>query len=446
MRKKGFLSGSVFGAVLIALISASGAADVPLFTDEELKRYKSPVLKDQPPIPPGRDEPVAVRNVPMGRDDILGENDGSVGVIVAIDEQGKVFSRGTAFALAADGAVVTGYHVLSNASAAKVRIGATVYQVEGVLHVDREHDIVILKVGGKGLRAVRTGDSRRFRTDEPVYLMDNPGGKENRISEGTVAGFRDVGGKRMIQLDLSFSSGSSGAPVFNQSGEVIGVASMTVSDGRPVSFAVPIDVIKERFTPGPVIPLKEALYRDRRQAVGYWIAVADGHYQEGRIEEAVRAYRQAIDADPDSAAAYNGLGVAYAGLKQYREAAAAYQQSIKLDPGSAWARSNLGLIYMELKMFKEAVEVLREAVRIMPDLSGAHYNLGLAYSRSQQYREAAASYNEAIRLRPGFADAHLGLGLVYLALHDRSAARQQYEFLQKLDPAQAAKLWERIKE
>jgi Flp pilus assembly protein TadD len=437
--------GMAAGFLVVAVIfGGSAAADdrqVPLFRDDDLRRYRQEVPA---PVRAG-EEPPATQAVKT-KDVVFREHDRSVGAVAAYDAGGKAFSHGSGFVIEGNGAFVTSYHILSNAATVRVMLAGKMYEVEGVLFADRENDVVILKLSGTGLSAARLGDSRGIRPEDKAYLMDNLQGKGNRITEGLVSSVRDVGGRRMIQLALHFSGGSSGGPVFNAYGEVMGIAAMTVSDGTPVSFAVPVEAVKNRYSAGSVLPLREVLYRDRRQAADYWIAVADAHSAAGRNQEAKDAYQRALEADPDSAAAYNGLGLAYARLKQYAEAVEAYRMSLKLAPDTAWTLSNLGLAYIELRKYSEAIDALRHAVKAMPELSVAHFNLGIAYTNSERYREAAASYEEAIRLNPAMADAYYSLGLAYLYLHDRRSALRQHEKLKALDPAQAQKLWKKIRE
>ena len=430
--------------LFVAVASSAGAAEpsAPVFRDDDLLKYRGgdggPELPRQSTVP---------HDVPSEKDSnaVFRENDRSVCAVAAYNAEGKGFSHGSCFIAGRDGVVVTSFHILSNASSARIRKGEKTYAVEGVLFADRDYDIMVLKTGTTGLPGVKLGDSRDIRPRDRVFLMDCPQGAGNRIMQGTVSGLRDIGGRRMIQLSLSLLPGSSGGPIFNVYGEVIGMAAMVISDGSPVSFAVPIEAVKDHLA-GSVLPLQEVLKRDRRQAADYWVATGDGHSTAGRDRDALDAYRKALEADPDSVVAYNGIGISYTRMKRLDEAVAAYEQALKRDPDSAWTRSNLGLAYIEMRKYPQAIEALRRAVRSMPDLSVAHFNLGIAYAKSEQYRQAAASYQEAIRLSPSMADAHYGLGLAYLALHDRKAALRQYETLKQLDPAQAQKLWDKIRE
>jgi Tfp pilus assembly protein PilF len=424
-------------------VFAADQSAAPVFRDDDLIRYREGSRRYDPVK-----ERETVSDIRTLKDSeaIFHENERAVCAVAAYDASGKGFSHGSCFIVNRDGVVVTSLHILSTAESARVKAGGRVFDVEGVLYADREHDVMVLKTAATGLPGVKLGDSRDMRPGERVFLMDSNQGKGNRIIEGSVSGLRDVNGRRMLQLTLLFMPGSSGGPIFNLYGDVIGIAAMIVSDGKPVSFAVPIEAVKDRLTPGSILSLKEALSRDRRQAADYWVGVGDEHSGAGRYQEALDAYRKALDVDPDSVTAYNGIGVVSTRMKRYDEAVASYDQALRRDPDSAWTRSNLGLAYLEMRKYPEAIETLRQAVKSMPDLSVAHLNLGIAYAKTEQYRAAAASYQEAIRLSPSLADAYFGLGLVYLALHDRKAALRQHEILQQIDPEQAKKLWERIRE
>ncbi len=425
------------------VVFAAGQTTAPVFRDDDLLPYQegsgnsSAVTKQEAP---------AQDRISMDREAIFRTNDRSVCAVAAYDAGGKGLSHGSCFFVSPEGVVVTSLHTLSTAASARVKAEGRAFAVEGVLYIDREQDVIVLKTANSGLPGVKLGDSREITPGDTVFLMDNIHGGGNRIIEGRVSGLRQVNGRRMMQLTLPFLAGSSGGPIFNIYGEAIGIATMIISDGKPVSFAVPVEAVEDGITPKSILSLKEALERDRRLSADYWVAAGEKHIEAGRYEEAVEAYRKALDANPDSAAAYNGIGIVFMRMKHYDEAIAAYDNALKRDPDSAWTRSNLGLAYIEMRRYPDAIETLRQAVRSMPDLAVAHFNLGIAYAKEERYREAAISYKEAIRLSPAMSDAYYGLGLASLGLHDRKAALRQHEILQQIDPDLAKKLWERIRE
>ncbi|RJQ22199.1 MAG: hypothetical protein C4560_02735 [Nitrospiraceae bacterium] len=84
-------------------------------------------------------------------DRIFKENSKAVVVVVAYNEKGEPISQGSGFIVSPDGAVVTNYHVISNAKGIKVKAGDKVLDVEGLIHADKENDLVILKVKGEKL-------------------------------------------------------------------------------------------------------------------------------------------------------------------------------------------------------------------------------------------------------------------------------------------------------
>lgn len=125
-------------------------------------------------------------------DKIYRENSPSVVVIVAIDREGRSMSQGSGFVVREDGAVVTNYHVISKATDIKMKIGSKVLDVEGVLYVDLDNDLALLKIGGRGYPAVRVGDANALLVGEKVYVIGSPQGLENTISEGILSGVREM--------------------------------------------------------------------------------------------------------------------------------------------------------------------------------------------------------------------------------------------------------------
>ena len=131
--------------------------------------------------------------------------------------------------------------------------------------------------------------------------------------------------------------------------------------------------------------------------------------EQGSLDEAVAAYRQAIRIKPDLAAAYSNLGAALKERGSLDEAVAACRQAICIKPDFAEAHSNLGNALMERGNLDEAVAAYGEAIRIKPDYAEAYSNLGNALKERGSLDEAVAAYREAIRIKPDYAEAHSNL-------------------------------------
>src|SRR6516225_3492228 len=154
-----------------------------------------------------------------------------------------------------------------------------------------------------------------------------------------------------------------------------------------------------------------------RQAIGIRPDLAEAHSNLGnalfgqhKLDEAVAAYRQAIGIRPDLAAAHSNLGNALFGQHKLEEAVAAYRQAISIKPDLAEAHSNLGNALFGQHKLGEAIAACRQAISIKPDFAEAHSNLGNALSAQGKLDEAVAAYRRAIGIKPDLAEAHSNLG------------------------------------
>lgn len=161
-------------------------------------------------------------------------------LIMMQDQAGQPLSMGSGFVLK-PGAIVTNVHVIEGASRGYVKqIGTkTKHNVEGVLRIDKEHDLAILSVPSLSAPEVALGDSAKLAVGDTIYAVGNPEGLEGTFSPGIVSGIRKVGPDMLLQITAPISSGSSGGPVVNELGEVIGVAVATFKEGQNLNFAIP---------------------------------------------------------------------------------------------------------------------------------------------------------------------------------------------------------------
>lgn len=154
----------------------------------------------------------------------------------------------------------------------------------------------------------------------------------------------------------------------------------------------------------------------------YWLARID--YDQRLYEEAVEKFRRVIRLDPESARAYDNLGLVLDMLGEPDEARDAFLKAVdlnrKLPQPSAWPPQNLGALLLRLQQLKEAEAALRESLRYDPRLSMAHYHLGRVLDAEGRDEEAIAEYRAAASLEPVVVEALYSLGLVYRR-HDRTA-------------------------
>jgi serine protease Do len=183
-------------------------------------------------------------------------------------------SLGSGFIISADGYIVTNNHVVSPA-----RTGATVEQITVTLADRREFeaelvgrdttsDLALLKIKARGLPFVRFGDSTRTRVGDWVVAIGNPFGLGGTVTAGIVSALhRSIQGAgaydRYIQTDASINTGNSGGPMFDISGNVIGINTALISPtggNVGIGFAIPAEQAR---------PVVEALRRGQRPQRGY---------------------------------------------------------------------------------------------------------------------------------------------------------------------------------
>src|SRR5688500_3473137 len=148
--------------------------------------------------------------------------------IETFDARGEKLSRGSGFFIAPD-RVVTNRHVIDNAYKAEIHsFTGAIYPVKGVVAIDAEADIALLRVDVPAAQARPLSlDRTSPQEGESVVVIGNPLGLEGSVSNGIVSAVRDIPTfGRIIQITAPISPGSSGSPVVNMQGQVIVNATM----------------------------------------------------------------------------------------------------------------------------------------------------------------------------------------------------------------------------
>ncbi len=181
----------------------------------------------------------------------------SVVVIVMQDAGGREVSLGSGF-IVRDGIIAASLHTVEGAARGYYRhVGyKKKFSVTGIVGVDRKHDLVLLSVPDWTGPPLALGDDRAVAVGDKVYVIGHPGGLEGSLSEGIVSGMRQTNAQSLLQISAPLSVGSSGSPVLNEDGRVIGLAVATVDRGQNLNFAVPIRYLRVLLSNmQPVMPL-----------------------------------------------------------------------------------------------------------------------------------------------------------------------------------------------
>jgi S1-C subfamily serine protease len=185
---------------------------------------------------------------------IYERNHESVVVIIVSDKETNPLAQGSGF-IAAQDRIVTNHHVLEEASNAIVIFAdGSASAVEGVVADSPTMDLAILAVKTGARAALRIGDELSVRQGDPVYALGAPHGLELSLTNGIVSGFRRLDKQFMIQTTAAIAPGSSGGPLFDQEGRVIGVTTSLINESPGIYFSIGSgDVSRLLRTPAPAV-------------------------------------------------------------------------------------------------------------------------------------------------------------------------------------------------
>jgi tetratricopeptide (TPR) repeat protein len=162
----------------------------------------------------------------------------SVLLLIVKAENGEKVGQATGFVIDG-GIIVTNEHVIRKG---KVFVESGVALVPTSIKTsDAFNDLALLEPGIElavnPLSISKTAPS----PGNPVFTISNPAGLEKSISTGVVSNIREFDGRWLIQITAPISYGSSGGPVLNERGEVVGIAVAILSEGQNLNFAVPAE-------------------------------------------------------------------------------------------------------------------------------------------------------------------------------------------------------------
>jgi S1-C subfamily serine protease len=195
---------------------------------------------------------------------------------------------GSGFIVDARGLVATNLHVVAGATKILVQLhdGKTELPVTNIVGYSQAHDLAIVSIQSPhALPTVTVGNSDQVAIGDEVVAIGNPLGMfDYTISSGLISQIRPVPDAdiTLLQISVPISQGSSGGPLFNQFGEVIGVTTGIITRGQNINIAVPANYLKPLFQ-GP--PTALADFAEKTRAIAEAEADSDGqHHEDDNIQ------------------------------------------------------------------------------------------------------------------------------------------------------------------
>ncbi len=341
---------------------------------------------------------ISIHKVPNARDlsELIDDTKHAVVLILTYDRHNKLIGLGSGFFASSDGIIVTNYHVIEGCTFIFVTLyNKSLYKVTELLCADSEKDIAILKVDGRELPYLKSGDSDIVQVGEKVIAIGNPEGLDYTVSDGIVSAIRADKKMTLIQTTAPISRGSSGGPLINKRGEVIGITARTREEGQNLNFAIPINYVKE------LISERHTTLSQKTPDYFYIQGILAKNRKED--EKAIDYFKKATELDKNHLESYLELGGSYFKKRQYQQEIEAFKKAVQIDPNNEDAHYFLAQAYEDIGLFNQAIREYKEVIKLNSKDVEAHHNLAILYLAQNKYNQVMDEYKIIKSLNPGAA-------------------------------------------
>ena len=349
------------------------------------------------------------------------------------DSNGDILAYGSGFFVRPN-LIATNYHVIAGAASGTAKLvgKSTTYKIAGFTATNKSNDLALLKVSAFGIKPLFIGNSDRVKVGETIYVAGNPKGLKGTFSDGIISGRHGGHAKGRLQMTAPISPGSSGGPVLNRKGEVIGVSFMTIEGGQNLNFAIPARYLKTLLAQPERV---KSLYRGNHSiSAETYFARGNTKVSLGQYLAAIHDYDKVIQIKSDAVDAYLSRGIAKEMLGQHFAAITDYDRAIHLKPNYAYAYYNRGIAKGKLGQHFAAITDYDRAIHLKPDYVHAYYNRGIAKADLSQYFAAITDFDKVIHLKPDAADAYYNRGIAKGKLGQHFAAITDYDQVIQIEP------------
>lgn len=173
------------------------------------------------------------------------------------ESDNQIKATGSGIIVRSDGFILTSLHVVQNSSDIKVTLADGRRYTANLVGKDSFTDLALIKIDANSLPEAKFGNANQLRLGEWVVAIGNQFGLEHTVTAGLISGLHReakaftpsfgarTGAVKFIQTDASINPGSSGGPLLNLRGEIVGVNSFIRDDAQNIGFAIPVDIACE---------------------------------------------------------------------------------------------------------------------------------------------------------------------------------------------------------
>jgi S1-C subfamily serine protease len=181
--------------------------------------------------------------------DLFNKENKATATVITYDSGHNLFKQGSGFFINKNGHFITCYHVLKGAYSASIKIeDQKEYEVDYVIAADEDKDLIKLAVNiPNGTLAPGMWidiNDKKPKVADRVMVISTPMGLSRTVSDGIISAIRELPGKGLVyQMTVPISPGSSGSPVIDMKGKVVGVSFLQLVSGQNLNFAIPSEFI-----------------------------------------------------------------------------------------------------------------------------------------------------------------------------------------------------------
>lgn len=176
-------------------------------------------------------------------------------VSIEVENKDKSISTGSGFYFEDINSVVTNYHVIKNYEKIKIiTFNGKQYKESFVNATDSINDLALLRfTEGNNFKDGLKRNKEDYQIGQKIFVIGNPLGLNYTVTEGIISSIRKSLNNEIIQFTAPVSKGSSGSPILDENGQVLGVVSFQMREGQNLNFAIPIKYAVDLSNKYPLI-------------------------------------------------------------------------------------------------------------------------------------------------------------------------------------------------
>lgn len=376
----------------------------------------------------------------------------SIVFIVGSDDKGQLIVQGSGFVIAQD-RIVTNHHVVAGAaSVAAVFSDGGTSPITAVMADGAGSDLIVL-VAKTGQRVpLRLGDELSLQQGDPVYAIGAPAGLELTLTNGIVSAFRNFDNRFLIQSTAAIGHGSSGGPLFDREGKVVGITSSLLSDTPGIYFSVGVGDLKRLLRTPQIVTLSFTEWAkqnaDAAPAASANEAATAQPSEADKIEKLIRDkhFDQAAAAlhafstqQPDAEVVHRLTGELDNQLGDVDGAVRELDLAVQKEPADAIGQFYYAIALFRARRFAEALEHEQKSNALAP----SDYDppvLAILFYAVRDYKQAEAFARKALSSDAN-NDTALGV-LAGVAYHGMSSQGDNWtQYAQRLSTISPDSFW-----